>query len=226
VNSDQPMPGLLSPQALLGRVSDRLAARFTGVFAAETVHRHVDEAYRALAATASVAAHLPAITEKFAAEQLTAVAQARGLIPKEHPEVLFVCDRNAGRSQLAAALLRGRLGDRVSVRSAGSRPAGSVDPNVREALREIGLNAADAFPKPLTDAVVQAADVVVTMGCGDACPVYPGRRYLDWNVSDPMGRPLDEVRAIRAAIEVRVARLADELTRSGGADGASDLRPQ
>jgi protein-tyrosine-phosphatase len=127
------------------------------------------------------------------------------------PEVLFVCVHNAGRSQMAAVLTDSMSGGRVHVRSAGSTPASEINPGVVEAMRELGLDLARAFPKPLTDEVVQAADVVVTMGCGDACPLYPGKRYLDWEVEDPVGRPIDEVRRIREDIRGRVAGLLQEL---------------
>ncbi|MBB4930759.1 protein-tyrosine-phosphatase [Lipingzhangella halophila] len=205
------LPGLLSDDAVLDRIAQRTAARFTGVFSEQTVHRHVRDAYRALTRTAHVTTHLAVVTERFATEQLTAVAQVQGRLPKPRYEVLFVCDHNAGRSQIAAALLRHLAGELVNVRSAGSAPAGGFDPTVARAVQELGADLDEDYPKPLTDAVVQAADVVVTMGCGDACPVYPGKRYLDWNVSDPLGRSLNEVRAIRNAIDVRVRKLAAEL---------------
>jgi arsenate reductase (thioredoxin) len=130
---------------------------------------------------------------------------------KELPEVLFVCVHNAGRSQMAAGLLDRAAEGRVSVRSAGSAPAEEIHANVREAMAEVGIDLLREFPKPLTDEVVRTADVVVTMGCGDACPVYPGKRYLDWDLPDPAGRPLSEVRAIRAEIEARVRALLDDL---------------
>ncbi|WP_046472074.1 arsenate-mycothiol transferase ArsC [Allosalinactinospora lopnorensis] len=205
------LPGLASDDEVLDRIARRAAERFVGVFSGPTVRRHVRDAYRALAQTASITTHLPVVTERFATEQLTAVAQSRGLLPTPLPEVLFVCDHNAGRSQMAAALFRLRAGEGANVRSAGSAPAGEIDPVVLQAAEEVGADLGEDYPKPLTDAVVRAADVVVTMGCGDACPVYPGKRYLDWNVSDPLGRPLDEVRAIRNAIDTRVQRLAGEL---------------
>jgi arsenate reductase (thioredoxin) len=129
----------------------------------------------------------------------------------DRPVVLFVCVRNAGRSQMAAALLRHRGGARVSVRSAGSDPADDIHPNVRAALAELGLDLADAVPKRLDDDDVRAADVVVTMGCGDACPVYPGRRYEDWEVDDPAGRSLEETRRIRDDIDARVRDLLARL---------------
>ena len=136
------------------------------------------------------------------------------------PEVLFVCVHNAGRSQMAAALLDHRAQGRVQVRSAGSAPADEVNPTVVAAMREIGLDISREFPKPLTGEAVQAADVVVTMGCGDACPVFPGKRYLDWALDDPAGRSLDEVRRIRDEIDARVLALLDELLRDRGATPA------
>jgi arsenate reductase len=123
------------------------------------------------------------------------------------PTVLFVCVQNAGRSQMAAALLDHRSAGRVHVRSAGSRPAGEIDPVVVEALAELDIDVTKAFPKPLTDEVVRAADVVVTMGCGDACPIYPGKRYEDWEVDDPAGRGIDFVRRVRDDIDGRVTEL-------------------
>ena len=127
------------------------------------------------------------------------------------PEVLFVCVHNAGRSQMAAALLERRANGRVRVRSAGSDPADELNPAVVEAMREVGVDLADAAPKRLTDEAVRAADAVITMSCGDACPVYPGKRYLDWELEDPAGKPLDAVRRIRDEIDARVERLLAEL---------------
>lgn len=129
------------------------------------------------------------------------------------PQVLFVCTRNAGRSQMAAALLE-ELGDgRVRVRSAGTTPADEVHPEVVEAMREVGIDLSSRVPRVLEDAAVRASDVVITMGCGDACPVYPGKRYEDWDLPDPAGRPLEDVRAIRDEIRGRVERLLAELGR-------------
>ncbi len=130
------------------------------------------------------------------------------------PEVLFVCVHNAGRSQMAAALLHHHAAGRVTVRSAGSAPADSINPAVVEAMAEIGLDLAHEFPKPLTDDAVRAADVVISMGCGDACPVYPGKRYLTWELDDPAGRSVEDVRPIRDDIDQRVRTLLDELTTS------------
>ena len=135
----------------------------------------------------------------------------------EVPEVLFVCVHNAGRSQLAAALLDAHAAGRVRVTSAGSDPADRVNPAVVEALREVGLDVSRELPKRLSTDAVRAAEVVVTMGCGDACPVFPGRRYLDWDLADPAGKALDEVRSIRDDIDRRVRALLTELTASSSA---------
>jgi arsenate reductase (thioredoxin) len=130
---------------------------------------------------------------------------------KERPEVLFVCVHNAGRSQMAAALLDHYAQGRVHVRSAGSTPADEINPAVVEAMVEVGIDISKEFPKPLTDQVVRDADAVVTMGCGDACPVYPGKRYIDWELTDPAGKGLEEVRPIRDEIDRRVRELLEEL---------------
>ncbi len=127
------------------------------------------------------------------------------------PEVLFVCVHNAGRSQMAAALLAHHAGDRVRVRSAGSAPADQINPGVRSVMAEMGIDLVDAEPKKLTEAAVQASDVVITMGCGDACPIFPGKRYLDWVLDDPAGRPTEEVRVIRDEIDRRVQALLSEI---------------
>jgi arsenate reductase (thioredoxin) len=127
------------------------------------------------------------------------------------PEVLFVCVHNAGRSQMAAGLVKLRSGGTIHVRSAGSAPGEEINPAVVEAMAEVGVDLSDEFPKPLTDEFVRAADVVITMGCGDACPVYPGKRYEDWELEDPAGKDLETVRRIRNEIDARVQRLVSEL---------------
>ena len=130
---------------------------------------------------------------------------------RERPEVLFVCVHNAGRSQMAAAFLARDSGGRVRVRSAGSTPAGEIHPGVVQAMAEVGIDLSGQAPRGLTDQAVREADAVVTMGCGDACPVYPGKRYLDWDLPDPAGKSLEEVRPIRDEIERRVRSLLEEL---------------
>lgn len=133
----------------------------------------------------------------------------------EISEVLFVCVHNAGRSQMAAALLDRHAAGRVRVRSAGSAPASEINPAVVAVMGELGLDLTGEFPKPLTRAAVQAADVVITMGCGDACPIYPGKRYLDWELDDPAGKTIDQVRPIRDNIDTRVQQLLAELAPAG-----------
>ncbi|MCA0146685.1 three-helix bundle dimerization domain-containing protein [Blastococcus sp. LR1] len=211
MTTEKPLPGLLTPEASLHRLADDLAARFAGVFARETIDRYVFESYTALGRTAKVTAHLPVLAGHFTTERLTALAQAKGALSSDVCEVLFVCVQNAGRSQMAAGLLQLHGAGRVHVRSAGSQPAPAIDDAVAQVMAEVGIDLAVEFPKPLTDDVVRAADVVVTMGCGDACPVYPGKRYLDWQVRDPAGLSVGEVRAIRDDIDTRVRALLAEL---------------
>src|SRR5215469_13720516 len=130
----------------------------------------------------------------------------------DRKEVLFVCVHNAGRSQMAAGLLNARSGGRIAVRSAGSEPASELNPAVVQAMSEIGIDISHEFPKPLVDGLVREADVVITMGCGDACPFYPGKIYRDWELTDPAGRSLDEVREVRDEIDRRVQDLIAELS--------------
>lgn len=190
---------------------DNLARQFEGTFSRETVERVYSDSYDQLAKTAKVMTFLQLFAERFARERLRAVAQAQAVTSADVPEVLFVCVHNAGRSQMAAALLNQRSRGDIHVRSAGSVPASEINPAVVEAMAEIGVDLSQEFPKPLTDQVVRAADVVVTMGCGDACPVYPGKRYLDWELPDPAGKSLTEVRTIRDEIDRHVQTLIAEL---------------
>ena len=188
-------------------IAQTLAYRFSSHFSAETVAKYVGESYTLLSERAHIKRFLPSLTTRFATDRLSALATAEGLVLRGTPEVLFVCVQNAGRSQMAAAILRHLAGNRVHVRTAGSAPASSVHPSVIDALDEIGVPLAAEFPKPLTDEVIQAADYVITMGCGDACPIYPGRRYMDWSISDPVGQPIELVRSIRDDIFERVEGL-------------------
>jgi arsenate reductase len=201
--------GYVVDQQVRGIV-ERLSGEFEGFFSPETIERYVVESSGHLAG-ARVKGYVSLLTERFARQRLRACAQVEGAIVKEVPEVLFVCVHNAGRSQMAAGLLRRAAGDRVHVLSAGSTPANEIHANVREAMAEIGIDLFQEFPKPLTDEVVKAADVVVTMGCGDACPVYPGKRYMDWDVPDPAGKPLNEVREIREGLNQRVLALLSDV---------------
>ena len=204
-------PGAAPPDdAVVARIVDDLAQRFAGTFGRETVERYVRESLDLVSEHAAGSARLASRTAGFAAERLSALASQRAETDAT-PEVLFVCVQNAGRSQMAAAILRHLAGTRVHVRTAGSEPAGEVSPAILSALDEIGVPVGGEFPKPLTDEVVRAADVVITMGCGDACPVYPGKRYLDWELDDPVGQPTARVRDIRDDIDRRVRGLLAEL---------------
>lgn len=199
---------------VLPRIASDLALRFDGVFSPETVERYVRESHALLSEGARITRYLPSLTNRFAADRLRALASSTGASPRERPEVLFVCVQNAGRSQMASALLRSIAGDRVSVLTAGSEPAPRVNQAIVAVLDEVGVSIAGEFPKPLTDEVVRAADWVITMGCGDACPVYPGRRYLDWELRDPVGLSLDGVREVRDEIDARVRALLKEIDGS------------
>ncbi|MET8825815.1 arsenate reductase ArsC [Streptomyces sp. NPDC004610] len=191
----------------------RLAMRHRGHFSPETIQRLVTDSYDRLAVRARVRAHLVVLAEQLAAERLDALAHIDGASGTGLPRVLFVCGHNAGRSQMAAALLHHRADGRVAVSSAGTDPGPGVEPVVALVLTEVGIDLCDAFPKPLTDEIVRAADIVVTMGCGDACPVVPGRRYLDWPLPDPEAAPIAVVRAIRDDIDARVTELLGSLIR-------------
>jgi protein-tyrosine-phosphatase len=154
---------------------------------------------------------------RFARDRLLALAQAEGRIEKTKPEVLFVCVHNAGRSQMAAALTHHLSDGWIAVRSAGSQPGERIDPAVVAVMEELGLDVTHEFPKPLTDEVVRAADVVITMGCGDSCPIYPGKHYEDWDVADPAGQSIDAVRPIRDDIQRRVEALVAKFTPAASA---------
>jgi arsenate reductase (thioredoxin) len=195
---------------------ETLRSEFQGIFSAETVERFMAESLEALKG-ARVKDFVPLFVHRFARERLRALGQVEGTITKEVPEVLFVCVQNAGRSQMAAALLDHYAEGRVHVRSAGSDPADRINPNVVAAMSELGIDVNKEFPKPMTDEVVKAADAVITMGCGDACPIYPGKRYEDWEVDDPAEADLEGVRRIRDDIDQRVGRLLSEVTATAGA---------
>ena len=207
----------LSPlmRGALEDATRRLAGRFRGVFSEETVARVVEDSFERLGDRPTVGPNfMPILIERFARERLEAVAQAEGLVAKALPQVLFVCEHNSGRSQMAAALAHQLSHGTVAVRSAGSHPSERIDPVVVEAMNELGVDVRLEFPKPLTDEVVRAADVVVTLGCGDACPVYSGKRYEDWAIADPAGQPLEAVRRIRYEIHHHVSELLERLPDS------------
>jgi len=220
--------GSLDTQSVMRRVTDDLIDRFPMVDDG-LVRSVVRESYTDLGRTARVTAHLPVLAEAFATQRLEDLSRVRTANPHHRPQVLFVCVANAGRSQLAAALLRKHAGDAVVVRSAGSTPAAEVHATVRPYLEALDTDDSGTpiYPKPLTDDAVRAADVVITMGCGDNCPVLPGKRYEDWAVGDPALASEAGVRAIHDDIEARVRVLAAELTEPTPIPASPDaVRPQ
>jgi arsenate reductase (thioredoxin) len=196
------MSQILDPvtQHHIRQAAKSLADEFAGVFSKETIERYISESLDLLGG-ARINVYVPVLAHRFARERLRALGQVEGTITKEQPEVLFVCVQNAGRSQMAAGLVKLRSEGRIHVRSAGSSPAGEINAAVVEAMEEVGVDMSEEFPKPLTDEVI-------TMGCGDACPIYPGKRYEDWTVDDPADQDLETVRRIRDEIDERVQKLA------------------
>lgn len=190
---------------------DDLAYAFDGTFDRTRIEQAVAEAREALEPNAAIRTFLPILVRRYATELLTAQAQADGTRVKTVPEILFVCVHNAGRSQMAAAIAEHLAPGRIHVRSAGSSPTGEINPQAVEVLAERGIDLTTAYPKPLTDTVVHAADVIVTMGCGDTCPIFPGKQYLDWDVTDPDGATLDQVRDIRDDLQGRITGLLRDL---------------
>ena len=201
----------LDLQHLVRRATANLEREFAGTFGRETVERFIADSIEALVPTAKVQTFLPLLTERFARDRLRALAKLEGSLGGGVPGVLFLCVHNAGRSQMAAGWLRHLAGDHVMVWSGGSEPASEINPAAIEAMAEVGIDITAEFPKPWTDEIVRAVDVVVTMGCGDACPLYPGKRYEDWELADPAGQDLAAVRPIRDEIRDRVERLLASL---------------
>jgi protein-tyrosine-phosphatase len=201
----------LDQQHVIRTVTARLEPQFAGTFGPETIERFVNDSFGLLMPTAKVTTFLPVIAEKFARERLRALGKIEGSLPSAAPGVLFLCVHNAGRSQMAAGWLRHLAGDTVTVWSGGSEPTSEINPSAIAAMAEVGIDITDEFPKPWTDEIVRAADVVITMGCGDACPLYPGKRYEDWELDDPAGQDVDAVRPIRDEIRRRVEVLLASL---------------
>ena len=198
-------------RGLLLKSSDRLHALHKSHFALETVEKYVFESYELLDATSEIKIYLPSLAERFSQDRLKALLKATN--PEAHGalDVLFVCVHNSGRSQMAAGFTSQLGGSKVVVRSAGSAPRESISPIVIEVMSEVGIDITHEFPKPLTDEVVRASDAVITMGCGDACPIYPGKRYEDWALDDPADQSIEAVRVIRDEIKKRVEQLLSEL---------------
>jgi len=189
----------------------RLSTDFAGVFGQETIERFLHSSFDQFAGKASMTRFLPLLAERFARQRLQALAKVEGLDEDARPTVLFLCVHNAGRSQMAMGFFAQLAGDRAVAWSGGSEPDTSMNPAAIEAMRERGIDISEEYPKPWTDEVVRAADVVVTMGCGDACPIFPGKRYEEWVLDDPAGLDVNAVRPVRDEIERRVRVLLAEL---------------
>jgi len=207
---DRPEPGI-DQQYALSSAARILSDDFDGVYGRETIERFLYASYDLFADDATVPTYLPLLAERFARQRLRALARVEGHDTDGKPIVLFLCVHNSGRSQMAMGFFTHLAADAAVAWSGGSEPADNLNAAAVEAMREVGIDISDEFPKPWTDEVVRAADVVVTMGCGDACPVYPGKRYQDWVLDDPAGLAVEAVRPIRDQIEQRVRALLAEL---------------
>lgn len=201
----------LDQQVALRTAATRLGRDFDGTFGVETIERFLVSSYDQFAGRATIANYLPLLAERFARQRLRALARIEGLERDGKPVVLFLCVHNAGRSQMAMGFFQRYAGDDAIAWSGGSEPGAEVNPAAVAAMAERGIDISAEYPKPWTDEVVRAADVVVTMGCGDACPVFPGKRYEEWVLEDPAGLDVAAVRPVRDEIERRVLRLLAEL---------------
>lgn len=205
-------------QALaLRTAASKLQSDFDGVFGRETIELFLQSSFDQFAGTATVRNFIPLLAERFARQRLKALAKVEGRADDGLPIVLFLCTHNAGRSQMALGWFNALAGERATAWSGGSVPGVELNPAAVEAMREVGIDIAKEFPKPWTEEILKAADVVVTMGCGDACPIFPGKRYEDWALGDPAGKSLEEVRPIRDEIRRRIAGLLEELKIPVGA---------
>jgi protein-tyrosine-phosphatase len=204
-------PISLDQQVALRSAATRLAVEFDGIYGAETVERFLVTSYDEFADRATIVTFLPLLAERFARQRLQALARVEGLRNDGKPVVLFLCTHNAGRSQMALGFFTHHAGDTAVAWSGGSEPDTAVNPAAVTAMAERGIDISTEYPKPWTDEVVRAADVVITMGCGDACPIFPGKRYEEWAVEDPAGKTVEDVRPIRDDLERRVRHLIAEL---------------
>ncbi len=201
----------LEQTVALRNAATRLATDFAGIYGQETIERFLHSSFDQFAEHATIPTFLPLMAERFARQRLRALAKIEGLHDDGKPTVLFLCVHNAGRSQMAMGFFTHLAADARVAWSGGSEPGTAVNPAAIEAMRERGIDIAAEFPKPWTDETVRAADVVITMGCGDACPIFPGKRYEEWVLDDPAGQDLAAVRGIRDDIERRVRALLAEL---------------
>jgi arsenate reductase len=201
----------LDQQVALKTAASRLTGDFEGTFGVETIERFLHSSYDQFAGRASVPNFLPLLAERFARQRLQAVARIEGLQSDGKPVVLFLCVHNAGRSQMALGFFQHLAGDAAIAWSGGSEPGVEVNPAAVAVMAERGIDISAEYPKPWTDEVVRAADVVITMGCGDACPIFPGKRYEEWVLDDPAGLDVAAIRPVRDEIEYRVVALLEQL---------------
>ena len=201
----------LGQKLQIRQAAERLRSEFAGFMNTETIERFMNDSLDMLLAKARQTQWVPLLAERFARDRLRAMKRLDAAPGTSVPSILFLCVHNAGRSQMAAGWARHLGGNRVDVFSGGSEPAESVNQAAVAAMAEKGIDIAGELPQPWADEIVRAADVVVTMGCGDACPVFPGKRYVDWELDDPAGKRVEDVRPIRDELEQRVRTLLDEL---------------
>lgn len=195
---------------LIKQAAGRLSLEFEGTFNLETIERYIADSQFKIGAKARFANWMPVLVERFTRDRLKALARLE-VGELDTPAVLFLCVHNAGRSQMAAGWMRHLAGDAVEVFSGGSEPSLETNANAIAAMAEVGIDIATEYPKPWTDEIARAADVIVSMGCGDACPVYPGKRYEEWELTDPSGQPIEIVREVRDDIRGRVEQLMSTL---------------
>ena len=207
---DTPRDWSLEERHQIRIAARRLKEEFSGEFSTETIERYIVDSHHQLARSATVGTWLSVLAERFARDRLRALQRLEAT-EVQKPSVLFLCVHNAGRSQMAAGWLRTLAGDEVDVFSGGSDPGSEVNAAAVAAMAEAGIDIENEFPKPWTDEIARAADVIVTMGCGDACPIFPGKRYEDWELTDPADQPLEVVRDVRDDIEQRVRDLMASL---------------
>jgi arsenate reductase len=201
----------IDQQLALRTAATRLQAEFDGTFGTETIERFLHSSYDQFASRSSIPNFLPLLAERFARQRLHVLAKVEGRTHDGKPTVLFLCVHNAGRSQMAMGFFQHLAGAGAVAWSGGSEPGYEINPSAVAAMAEREIDITGEFPKPWTDEIVRAADVVITMGCGDACPVFPGKKYLDWELDDPAGKSVEDVRPVRDEIERRVRGLLDEL---------------
>jgi protein-tyrosine-phosphatase len=201
----------IEQQHLLRSAAANLRKEFDGTFGQETIEEFLAFSYEQFASGVSVLNFVPLLAERFARQRLRALAKVEGKSHDGLPAVLFLCVHNAGRSQMALGWFNHLAGDRAIAWSGGSEPGTAVNPSAVAAMAEVGIDIRQEYPKPWTQEIVQAADVVITMGCGDACPIFPGKRYEDWTLDDPAGQSVEAVCPIRDEIGERVRSLLESL---------------